>query len=87
MGRTAKDWDKYHVETGLSSGEGLIWLVRDPIHKREMIGKGKDIEYVEVIADPGVADKRLMVVESEFANVLRQMGREGNILSRVLRDA
>lgn len=37
--------------------------------------------------DPGISDKRLMVIESEFAGVLRVMKREGNIVSRVLRDA
>lgn len=37
--------------------------------------------------DPGVADKRLMAVESEFASVLRRMNREGNSLSAVLREA
>jgi hypothetical protein len=37
--------------------------------------------------DQGVADKRLMVVESEFASVLRRMNREGNSLSAVLREA
>ena len=37
--------------------------------------------------DAGVADKRLLVVESEFASVLKMNSREGNILSAVLRQA
>jgi len=35
--------------------------------------------------DPGAIDKRLLVVESEFASTLRVMGRDGNTLSPVLR--
>jgi hypothetical protein len=35
---------------------------------------------------PGVDDKRLLVAESEFANVLHQNKREGNTLSAALRD-
>ena len=38
-------------------------------------------------ADPGEPDKRLMVVEPEFASVLATMARQGNTLSPVLRQA
>jgi hypothetical protein len=80
------DW-KGRVKSGLSSGEGLIFQVRDPIMKREAKQeKGKTV-YKEIIVDPGEDDKRILVVESEFANVLRQLAREGNILSPVIRDA
>ena len=58
------------LQSGLSSGEGLIWAVRD----------GDD-------EDPGVFDKRLLIAESEFAGLLRVMQREGNIVSRIIRDA
>jgi hypothetical protein len=64
-------WADDRITSGLSSGEGLIWAVRDPV------GNG----------DPGVADKRLLVVEEEFAGTLRVMGREGNTLSPILRQA
>ncbi|HEY9224617.1 MAG TPA: hypothetical protein VIP27_10760 [Variovorax sp.] len=80
------DWADRCVHSGLSSGEGVIWAVRDPIMGREKEGKGAAAQYVEREIDAGVSDKRLMVVESEFANVLRVMGREGNTLSRVIRD-
>jgi hypothetical protein len=36
---------------------------------------------------PAIVDKRLWIVESEFANVLHQSKREGNTLSTALRDA
>ena len=64
------------VAEGLSSGEGLIWQVRDPIARYERTGRGaeKRTELVEV--DPGVEDKRLWVVESEFASALRVIQRE-----------
>jgi hypothetical protein len=79
-------WTDQRVHTGLSSGEGVIWAVRDPITGFEKEGKSADSRRVEVQIDPGVADKRLMVMESEFGGTLTVMRREGNILSRVLRD-
>jgi hypothetical protein len=80
------DW-KSRVKSGLSSGEGLIFQVRDSIMKREAKKQNGQMVYEDVIVDPGEDDKRLLVVESEFANVLRQLAREGNILSPVMRDA
>lgn len=52
------------IQDGLSSGEGLIFHVRE-----------------------GVEDKRVFVVEPEFARVLRTMKRDGNTLSPVIRQA
>jgi hypothetical protein len=83
-----QQWADERVQTGLSSGEGLIWAVRDPIYKRERIKeRGEAARYEEVEADPGIADKRLLVYEPEFANVLKQTERQGNTLSAVLRVA
>lgn len=65
-----------HIESGLSSGEGLIEAVRDG-H-----GTPDDKDY-----DEGVADKRLLVRETEFASVLSRSRRENNSLSMVLRQA
>lgn len=56
--------------TGLSSGEGLVWALRDP--------EG---------ADPGAKDPRLLVVEPEFASVLKAVSRDVSSLSPVLRSA
>jgi hypothetical protein len=56
--------------TGLSSGEGLIWAVRDPTD-----------------SDPGVTDRRLLVVEPEFASVLKTASRDISTLSPTLRSA
>jgi len=81
------EWTGRRLHTGLSSGEGVIWEVRDPITKLVKEGKGASATMVEETVDAGVDDKRLLVIESEFAGALRVMQREGNILSRVLRDA
>jgi hypothetical protein len=80
-------WVTERVQSGTSSGEGVIWAVRDAIKKREKVsqGKGQAPTYEEVEADPGVSDKRLLLYEPEFANVLKQTERQGNILSVVLR--
>ena len=73
------EWVKHRTDGGLSSGEGLIWAVRDPI---ESMKKGE-----REIIDAGVTDKRLLCDEREFVGVLTAAKREGNILSRVIRDA
>jgi hypothetical protein len=74
------DWLKQCVRSGLASGEGLIYFVRDPVEKMNEDGE------IEVI-DAGVEDKRLLVVEGEFAQVLRVLKREGNTLSGFIRQA
>jgi uncharacterized protein DUF3987 len=81
MRAVAPEWASGNIVSGLSSGEGLIWAVRDPIE-----------EYNEntgaiVTVDRGVADKRKLVVENEFAGVLKMTERGGNTLSPILRDA
>lgn len=88
----AREWCDAKVAGGLSSGEGLIWAVRDPVSKRQPIyeGKGKDkriVRYEDVIADAGESDKRLLVLESEFASVLQVASRDKNTLSAILRQA
>jgi hypothetical protein len=83
-----QSWSENEAE-GLSSGEGLIWAVRDPIAERKPINeKGRHTgEYETVVTDHGVEDKRLLVVENEFASPLKVMRREGNMLSPVIRRA
>lgn len=58
------------ISSGLSSGEGLIFEVRDASD-----------------SDPGVRDKRRLIVEPEFAQILKVLAREGNTLSPVVRNA
>jgi len=83
-----EDWVKRGVTGGLSSGEGVIYAVRDPVTKKEPIKEnGRVIEYQEVITDGGVDDKRLLLLEEELSQALKVMGREGNILSPILRQS
>jgi hypothetical protein len=84
-GRKGSSWDHVHVlfehadqrfisrgvSSGLSSGEGLIHEVRDPVDDN----------------DPGAGDKRRLILEPEFAQVLKVLAREGNTLSPVVRNA
>ena len=73
-------WAEDRVVSGLSSGEGVIHAVRDPFY-------GKNRRGEEVMLDEGEPDKRLMVLEGELAGPLKMMGRDGNTLSVVLRQA
>lgn len=83
-----EQWLTRCVGGGLSSGEGLIWSVRDAVEKKEPVKeKGRIVDYQTVIADEGVEDKRAFVLEAEFASVLRVMAREGNTLSAIIRQA
>jgi len=85
--RVDPSWGE-RVMSGLSSGEGLIWQVRDPICKMERReDKEKRVYYEQVTVDDGVADKRLLVFQGEFGGVLKVLSREGNTLSAVIRDA
>jgi hypothetical protein len=82
------EWADRQIQSGLSSGEGLIWAVRDPITRREPIReKSRVVDFQDVEVDAGVADKRVLVFESEFASPLRMMARDGNTLSVVIRQA
>ncbi|MFD5467882.1 DUF3987 domain-containing protein [Kitasatospora sp. NPDC127059] len=65
------DFIAVNARSGLSSGEGLIEAVRD--------GDGDK--------DPGVTDKRLWVVESEYGVTMARGRREGSSLSGILRQA
>jgi hypothetical protein len=75
-----KPWASERVLGGLSSGEGLIWAIRDPIVRRNK--KGED-----ELVDEGVADHRLLAIEEEFSAVLKAAQRQGNTISEQLRRA
>ncbi len=68
-------WHADNVRSGLSSGEGVIFSMRDP-----------KIDAGGVVLDEGVTDKRLFVAEGEFAQVLTNGARKDNTLSVVLRN-
>ena len=67
------DWAEHRIRNGMSSGEGLIFAVRDPV---SALRKGE-----MMVVDPGVTDKRVLLDEHEFFSVLAVMQRLGNTLS------
>ena len=73
------EWATQRIVSGLSSGEGLIWSVRDPEHAAPGRGCGRD--------EREQTDQRLLVLETEFASVLKTVVRDGNTLSPVVRCA
>lgn len=80
------EWFNQRIVSGLSSGEGLIEQVRDQVTEwQETKDKTGVTAKVEVVVDQGVTDKRLLVVETEFASVLKQAERMGNVLSMCVR--
>jgi hypothetical protein len=80
MSSADKQWTEERWLHGLSSGEGLIYAVRDRL-------EGENTNGETVVLDEGVEDKRLLVLEEELAGVLKVMSRQGNTLSPVIRQA
>ncbi len=69
-------WTRGRYRGTLSSGEGLVYAVRDAASDDQTR-----------TTDRGVDDKRLYLVQPEWGSVLRILSRDGNSLSGVLRDA
>lgn len=66
---------------GLSSGEGLVYAVRDERREKKPIReKGRVVDYEYVLVDEGASDKRLLLIEEEFSQALKVMAREGPII-------
>jgi hypothetical protein len=84
-----EQWARTRIRSGLSSGEGLIYNVRDARSEQQPVKErgGRVVDYQTVMVDEGEADKRLLVFEPELATVLRRMQGEGNTLSAVIREA
>lgn len=78
------EWNPPQLSAGpLSSGEGLIYALRD--ERREWKPDKKGGTGQEVIVDPGIEDKRLFVLDQEFAGALSCTKRDGNTLSTIIR--
>ena len=78
----------WRERSGASSGEGLIYHVRDPREEKQPIKEhGRVVGYETIIVDHGEPDKRLGLVEPEFSTVLRRMEGESNSLSAIIRQA
>jgi hypothetical protein len=91
MTRIYPDWPG-RERSGLSSGEGLLYHVRDARYERREptndaeSARAEPDGLVKVLTDEGVADKRLMVVQSEAAQFLKAMKGDRNTLSSAIRD-
>ncbi|HEY3168760.1 MAG TPA: hypothetical protein VGK57_16115 [Candidatus Binatia bacterium] len=82
------EWSDKRITGGLSSGEGLVYNVRDPRYQTKPIREdGKIVGNEDVLVDKGEDDKRLLLIEEEFSQALKVMSREGNILSPIIRQA
>lgn len=77
-------WNLAQVSPGpLSSGEGLIFAVRD--ERSEYVVDRSKGEGKLVVVDLGVEDKRLFVIDQEFAGALSCSKRDGNTISSIIR--
>jgi len=85
MSEADPEWFSDRVANGLSTGEGLIHHVRDPLEALE-IADGEATGKMKLV-DPGVEDKRLLIQEGELARTLRACDRHGSTLSPVIRNA
>lgn len=71
--RVDVEWATARVKSGLSTGEGLIHAVRDPLEAEQAVKeRGRVVDYQIVREDAGVADKRLLICETEFAGIDRR---------------
>lgn len=75
MERVDKTWTTTNIAYGLSSGEGLVERLADPIN---------DDGSLTITIPP---ETQLLCFESEFARPITAMRREGNTLSPLLRNA
>ena len=73
-------WASNRVMSGFGSGEAIVDEVRDPKMGIDKAGES-------VVIDQGVDDKRLLVLEGEFARILAVAAREGSTISAIIRDA
>lgn len=71
------------IINGVSTGEGIIWSLRDPIYE---IFEDKKGERKTKLIDPGIEFKSAIFIEQEFSKLLKVGKRETNNLNEVVRD-
>jgi hypothetical protein len=72
--------DPQHWSGGLASGQGIIKHVRDDVMGVDKDGNPK-------VLQPGVEDKRWLIIEEEFGRTLAACRIDGSILSHIIRMA
>lgn len=78
-------WSTKNIHRGLVSGEGLIYHVRNPRWEAKDVKEGE--EPSRKLVEEGVLDKRMLVIEEEFAQAIKAMNRKENTLNPTLRQA
>lgn len=74
------EWSRKRVQGGVTSGEGIVWYVRDRVEELDDDGQS-------VVKDVGVTDKRLFLLETELSQLLRRMNGDKSTISPVIRKA
>ena len=80
-------WAEHCQSPNLVSGEGVIDALRDRVTKLMAVKGGGPDEFEEVVLDPGVADKRLLITSAELVSAFKAGNRENSTLSQTLREA
>jgi hypothetical protein len=71
------------LKTGIGSGEGLIYAVRDMVTKQEE----KNGKMETIIIDNGANSKNVLFQEPEFSRLLKAGKREGSTITECLRNS
>ena len=79
-------WFENCQSPNLTSGEGVVDALRDPVEKMIPV-KGKPGEFERVVVDAGVEDKRLFIVSAELVSAFKCGNRENSTLAQTLREA
>jgi hypothetical protein len=80
-------WAEFCQSPNLVSGEGVIDALRDRVTKLMAVKGGGPDEFEEVVIDPGVDDKRLLITSAELVSAFKAGNRENSTLSQTLREA
>jgi hypothetical protein len=76
--------DENCTDNDVQSGGGIVQKIRDEVRGFEKHDRRKTSSLEppsEIVLDPGVPDKRLLIVEEEFSHVLKMARRQGNTLT------
>lgn len=80
-------WAESCQSPNLVSGEGVIDALRDRVTKLVPVKGGAPDEFEEIVIDPGVQDKRLLITCAELVSAFKAGNRENSVLSQTLREA